>query len=439
MKIVNENQNGFTKREWSTLFVGIVLSMGCILFEANQLNAFSTIGTFLLVLYSVKKSNIERLYLAALAISNTRAMEFFGISGAIGVCAVGAIITILKKRTINTKIFCISILYFCYSLQFILRYQDFTNGLIMPLKTVFIIWFFYFISNDDSLFENPINVIYCTSRFMFFGILSAVFASWSIGMNDARFSVVNNDSNMLSVEIVFLLSVYCILYFRFSVVSKVEFLLATVLLSIICVICGSRTGLVLLAVVMLTAIIFNINRVDKTIAFAAIMIVALVAFVSSSVGRGVINVLVDRSAALASQGNILNGRNSIWNLYISKFNETKYLWLLGMGSYKHYGIEYMAHNFLIEDIAMFGLIGIIMLYGMYIMIFKNAVKNILFQSYYGKTKIYTIIPFTIPIVGGMTLHGLTNIPNTLMLFCGAMVIAIGKIQKKPTKRVNSNN
>ena len=425
---VDIQDNKLTKSESNTLIIGIIATVLCVLLGVNDLDILASIVTVFLALYSIQKSPIERLYLVFLSVPNTRAMEAFGVSGAVCICAVGSLILILKYHKLDKKIFCLLVLFLLYSMQYIIRFSDYTLGIVMPLKTIFVVLFFYLISDNELLYKKPLKVLYGASLYFFWGIVTAFFASILLNNNLGRFEVVNNDANMLSVEVAFLLSAFCVLFFRFNMLSQKKFITIAIILSIICVLCGSRTGLILLAIVLLTTVIFNIRKFSKMFLFAVILLIALIIFLISPLGRDVVSVLVYRSKALASQGNILNGRETIWNSYISIFEENKYLWLLGMGSYSYYGLTYMAHNFLLEDIALYGILGVMILYGAYIMIFKKVINNMLYEMGRSKTYLYALVPFIIPIIGGITLHGLTNIPNTVMLFWGAVIIAVGRVK-----------
>ena len=96
------------------------------------------------------------------------------------------------------------------------------------------------------------------------------------------------------------------------------------------------------------------------------------------------------------------------------------LWLFGLGNYTYYGIEEMAHNFLIEDIAGYGLIGVMLLYTTYIIIYRTLYKNSMSKGKKQRIVLYQLLPFFVPIIGGLTLHGMTSIMNTTMLFIGVL-------------------
>ena len=125
-----------------------------------------------------------------------------------------------------------------------------------------------------------------------------------------------------------------------------------------------------------------------------------------------------RTAVLEQNDDVSNGRFDIWNQYINTFNNNPILWFIGIGDFKKHGIEMMAHNFLIEDIANYGIVGCTLLYSCCILTYRKLKRR--FSS---KNSYYLLLPFFIPIIGGITLHGMTNIINISMLFIGYSLYA----------------
>ena len=183
-------------------------------------------------------------------------------------------------------------------------------------------------------------------------------------------------------------------------------------------------GLLLLGFSFMFCIFLTRGKIGRKLSLVLIVGLGIFIFLNLTIGQQVITTLLRRNEALIEDGNITNDRIELWTRYISTFNRNKWLWFFGLGNYEYYGIDRMAHNFLIEDISDYGIVGTLLLYILDIKVFRNVYLNIegfgIFQ-----TKAIYWLPLLIPIIGGISLHGLTNIPNTTMLFLGVLTIAVG--------------
>lgn len=404
-------------------YMGIVfcafLSAVCVVTIAKGMPIIATFATIIFAIFASNKSANEILMFLALAIPNTRSMEAFGISGAILACALFLVLHIICTHKINRKIFVIGVIYLIYSFQFIVRFDDAKIGFIMPLKIVMVLWSMMLIAKNLNNNHLSIEYVLRINNSMFIGIVSAVIASIISTGSITRLSVIENDPNMLAVECAFVLSVYCITYFE-GYISTLFFIGTTTVLVCFGIMCGSRMGILLLIFVILASILLNIRRVNRMFLLILVSTIVTIVFLSSNTGQNILHVLENRNNVLSAQNNISNGRFDLWKEYFDTFNSNKSLWLFGLGSYTYYGIDSMAHNFLIEDLASYGIIGTSLIYYAYCVVFKTvAVGN---RKYKNKKRLFTVLPFVIPLIGGMTLHGISSMPNFLMMFVGIMVI-----------------
>lgn len=405
--------------DYKGIFFCAFLSAVCVVTTAKGMPIIATFATIIFAVFAANKSTNEILMFLALAIPNTRSMEAFGISGAILACALFLILHLFCTQKINRKILVIGIIYLIYSFQYIVRFDDIKIGFIMPLKIVMVLWAFMFIANDLNNTHLSMENVLRINNSMFIGIVSAVIASIISTGSITRLSVVENDPNMLAVECAFVLSVYCIAYFE-AYIKNLFFIGTTIVLIFLGIMCGSRMGILLLLFVIIVSILLNTKRTNRTLLFILVSTIAVIIFLSSNTGQHVLHVLEERSTVLSAQNNISNGRFDLWKEYFDTFNSNKSLWLLGFGSYTYYGLYSMAHNFLIEDLASYGIIGTTLIYYAYCVIFKTvAVEN---RKYNNKIRFFTVIPFIVPLIGGMTLHGISSTPNFFMMFVGIMVI-----------------
>ena len=395
------------------------LSAVCVVTTAKGMPIIATFATIIFAVFASNKSANEILMFLALAIPNTRSMEAFGISGAILACSLFLILRLICTHEMNRKIFVIGAIYLVYSFQFIVRFDDMKIGFIMPLKIVMVLWAMMLIAKDLNNDHLSMEYVLRINNSMFIGIVSAVIASIISTGSIVRLSVVENDPNMLAVECAFVLSVYCIAYFE-RYITTLFFIGTTTVLVCLGIMCGSRMGILLLLFTIAISILLNIRRANRTLLLISVSAIAAIVFLSSKTGQNVLYVLEARSNALVAQNNISNGRFDIWKEYFDTFNSSKSLWLLGLGSYTYYGIDSVAHNFLIEDLAAYGIIGMVLIYYAYGVVFKTVAVGSRINK--KKKHLITILPFFIPLIGGMTLHGISSMPNFLMMFVGIMVI-----------------
>lgn len=411
----------FNSTDRLTIIIGSVLSSLAIIMEYYSVDILVLLLSIVFVIFAIYRQGTNSLYLVALAIPNTRVLEILGISAAVCICGVVAIAKILKKKQLDRKLFSLLLVYLLYSFQFILRSWDLKSGLVMPVKMIVVLYFFWNIYEENNKISS--EYIYKTLVYYSAGILCAFTTSLALNRISSRFSILDNDPNMLAIEAVFIISSFFVLYFRTTIVTTPVFLIEIFSLSIVCLLAGSRTGLVILAFVYIFSFIMNLKRINKTLVVLIALILVAGVFLQSSMGKQAVKVLAERSIALQKNENFSNGRDRIWREYIEVLNDNKIRWFIGIGDYTKLGIEDVAHNFLLEDISSYGLIGTGILYYIYFYIFKRYLKILSINIKY-RLDPFVIIPFSIPIIAGITLHGLTNIPNTLMLCSGAMIIGI---------------
>ncbi len=423
--LINEQDKVFTQSEWNSIFVGSLFSALCIFFSYFGYTVMASILTMGFALFANSRSKMEKFYLVGLAIPNTRAMEFMGVSGAICICSIYAILELTKRRKIDRKIFVLIVLYAIYNLQFLIRYSSIQLGIIMPFKAVLVVLFILFFTNEEEVFFSTISIIYKAALFFYTGIVVAALTSFIIRERGGRFQIINNDPNILSIEIAFVLGVFSICFFRLEMMSTRKYMIFTISLICLSVMCGSRGGLLLIGFVITESLLLNIYKINKFIFLLFFIVLGLIVIFVSDFGQTAVKMLINRSQALVNNNNFSNGRIELWKQYIGELSKNKMLWFLGMGDYSLYGMENVAHNFLIEDIAGNGIIGTGLIYYIYIVLFRKAIHNILIAFPKRKCDSYFLLPFVCPILGGIVLHGLTSIPNTYMLFLGSFVIALG--------------
>lgn len=110
---------------------------------------------------------------------------------------------------------------------------------------------------------------------------------------------------------------------------------------------------------------------------------------------------------------VSNGRFDLWEQYITIFNEHPvYFWLGGLGM-GEFGLQYVAHNMIIEQIASYGVVGSVFIFAMY----ASAVFAIkMFSNCDLKILSFSIVPLAVFLGSSMVSHTILGIPQTTMLF-----------------------
>ena len=429
------SQDQYIKREAkSKLTIYIFASIISFLINylcVNKLDNIATIVSIVFLLFVFIQPIEDYLCYIVLAIPSSRTMELFSVSISVWICVEYLLRRVIKRKiTIRKDLAIPLVIYMLYAIQYYVRFNSFMYGFLQPAKMIAVLWFLY----SYLLDENSILKDYRKIRIIFyawmFGIVTALFPVLLTSNAIGRLSALNNDSNLLSVQAVFVLACLSVMYMNKTKLISFTVYLTSILFSLmICLMCGSRNGFLLLSIVLVSTILFNNtgNRIGKNF-LIIIGIAAIIGFtISTSFVQSHISSIQRRLSLLEQSGNISNGRFALWEEYIDVFNSNIGLWLFGLGTYTFYGLPQMAHNLFLEDVASYGIVGIVILLFAYYSVMQNAFYQTSSQIIVRKSitrRIYNIIPFLVPIIGGMTLHSLTSLPNTIMLYIGIVLYAI---------------
>lgn len=429
--IANRNNN-------TILCVGIVITFFSVLFSVDSDSVvdssggvgspFSVILTIIYVLYATQLPIEEQLVLIALALPNTKALNIMGISGAVCVCAASAFVNYSKKKK-SEGVVLLALVFLIYSLQYYYRFSDISLSIIRPIKTMMNITFFSMISYDVAVLKRSSKVGYDAAIGLFCGIVSSAVATIIKSGFTGRFSIVGNDPNMLAIECATAMAVFSLCFFEYKYLSASKYYILLGTLGLVILLGASRMGLLLFAFIITLSVLLNSKKMGKTSVLIVFIVLGLVAFLTSDMGQNALDSFMMKHYSLTQKEDLSNGRFNHWTNYIKVFNSDPTLWWFGLGNWNYYRLENQAHNFLIEDIANYGIIGLTLLYVTYIVIYRKTYRNAKFLSKERKTKISQIVPFLIPLIGGMTLHGLTNIIDTTLFFIGVLCMVRGKNSK----------
>lgn len=423
------HRNNYKKSDWSlcegelnNLIFGIVLSSISIIASVKGLTIIAMLVTVVYVFLSLKSNNTMSLFYIALSLSNTHVLNLFGISASVLICCGVVIKHLIDGNKVNSVFVLITGIYLIYSLQFIFRFDDYTSGFISPIKLVFVYAAFSVFSKDSEIVNNSSTVSGKAAKYGAIGCIANLIVTMAL-TNSSRARILNNDSNMLAVEAVVYISIFIVGFFTYNAISTKEILAFLFFMGGIVLLCGSRNGFLLLAIVFIFSIIFNYQKMGRVIVLLFIAVLIACILITSEIGRSAIETFESRTSVMNSKGDMSNGRSEIWRCYIEKFSEERAGWLLGFGNYTNVGLTQMGHNGLIEDIASYGIIGIVIILIIAIMV-VNQYKRCKQCSW----SLFNLLPIIIILIGSITLRSLTNIINTTLLFIGMMVFYVNPKQ-----------
>ncbi len=198
-------------------------------------------------------------------------------------------------------------------------------------------------------------------------------------------------------------------------------ILTAVGLVFICLLTGSRTAALCLVVGMAGIFVVSCLRLNFKQAAIMLLSVGTVVLLSYYLTQGnnlianYVQRFVYRAQKLAGT-DISNGRFEIWRMYTETFKiHPAILWFGGM-NYASYGINIVAHNMILEQIAEYGIIGSFVIF----LLYCHTYRDIAFES--GSKAHWLsagIIPIVALLVVSMFSHTLLGIPQTMMLFISA--------------------
>lgn len=416
------------------IIIGCCLSASATIAYKYNINVIVLLSTICYVCYAMLQPVESSIFFVAMAIPNTRVLGMFDISASIMICALTACrMLLMNKYKIKRSLMICLTLFMVVSFQFCFRPSGITYGIVFPLKMILVLLYFHeFISflpaRRNGIIKDTCDYLLCGAVVLL--CLSVLLSSY------VRLSVIKNDSNILAIEMAFIVAAYCVLYLTQAYVTQKNFFVVCGICSVIIFATGSRMGWLLLAIIFAITMIMNFHHLNKMLIPLFLLLIVGCIVLSSDIGNSVVSTMVERSNAMSSRGDVSNGRFDLWTSYYTVLTSDWLNALFGIGgNYSAYGIESVAHNFVLEDWASYGIIGIVILLFVYFPMYKSVKRS---ASEGNKARLCAWLPLCVPIVGGLTLHGLTSIPNTLMLFVGMIIACEKKGAQKSLTKVESN-
>ena len=234
----------------------------------------------------------------------------------------------------------------------------------------------------------------------------------------------NSNWNLLGIWSALLFSHCFALYFIYG---KKCYLMYSALMLVSSLLTTSRTAVVVLVFCGLWTIFF-INKKNAFLKKAVIIVViALVAFlvIFGYLHITYLDKIIDRIIN-PRRGDISNGRFTLWMKYINYLIDNKDVLLFGYGTATVPGMttltggekSYMAHNMLIEQITMYGIVGTLFVFNLYRTSIR-AIKKAYSRKFVkiSKSWVYAVNILAV-FVAGMFSHVITSVFVTTELFLG---------------------
>lgn len=380
----------------------------------------SIICSIIYIIFALLQGTENSFVYILFGLSNSHVLNIFGVSNSVILCCVFSVILFVKEKKIPIFLLFIYLVFLSYSLQFLIRFGDFSSAFLTPIKLFFVSIYFYLylktIINSDKIE----TILYNGLVFSFFAIIINLLISVLMS-GSYRGHVLNNDANMLSVECAFFVSIALVLFFRTKLVSTIKLFMIILGLSLCIIITGSRNGLLLLIIIFVVALIFNFKKISKVFAFYSIFLILILLFIYSDIGRSYVNKIISRIDLLVEDDDLSNGRFALWQQYVNLFNSNKVYWLIGFGRFENAGLTYMAHNGFLEDVFEYGMVGLLLIGVSLFYIYLSASR--LYKQNIG---IFPFFPIFVLLIGSITLRGMTNIINLSLLFYSIMIICYFK-------------
>lgn len=190
---------------------------------------------------------------------------------------------------------------------------------------------------------------------------------------------------------------------------------------------GSRSFLLAVAVgavsiLTIELLRINVGKAAKMMAICVVVcFIAFAAYSNSTFIHGYVDKMIYRMTKLQNN-DVSNGRYNLWWQYLKFFRENPVYLLFGNMNPQNHGIDLVAHNMIIEQIADFGIVGSIIVVIMYIDVFLNILRENLCKISWR----YLLPPLLAFLSASMVSHTLLGVPQTMIMY----MCFIGAINKR---------
>ena len=392
----------------------IIITIGQISYMKSS-NVLVIMALVLAALFSSIISNENLLSLMLCVLPANRLLTYGPISAPTVIMLVALFRNFNSLLHIPKQIFAFSSLLIGYSILTIFNEE---NVFFDSIKVIVLLLFIYKnVDLKDIKVSHYKYTMFCATGCLLSSMIALVINPSSI-FESSRFTFSKNGENVLGIICAVMTINLFVLLLEKDMTNKFKIILLTVLLIGIGLMTGSRSFMLALVIGIIGIVIMLMLRLQTggllkiiTLVFAA-FIAAFILIKTSDFVNDYWNSIMYRITKLQSV-DVSNGRYEIWKQYFDAFEKNpKYLWFGGLAVGTN-GIQLVAHNMIIEQIATYGIVGSAILIPLYLSIFKKIAFES-FSKYVWNS--YRIIPSFVLLVVSMVSHTLLGVPQTTMLF-----------------------
>lgn len=408
-------------RKSSIIFSGITIYL-CFFF-GHQLDTMllSYIGIMILLIsaFLFKITDLMLLVVFLLSIQRDLVLN----SGDMSLINILVLSMFLKGmftiKSLPTKLIMSSIIIIILGITSLLVNNDLT--VILNISRFLIVIFTIYIVHQNAYsgyFSKFIE--YYIKGLVVFGIFSFINYLVINSSSDRFLGGLFNDPNIYGTQLIF--GITLLLFVLLKHTFNIKILLAGIVLLFFGLFTMSRAFVFSLAFL----IIFMFLSVNTKIQVRLLLTIALVIVVFSIITyiyptNFITNQVISLYQRIENprQGDISGGRLLLWRQYISYFTNYPQNLIFGIGdNYTFYGMQDLAHNFIIDSISIYGLLIfntiLVIYYHLYQLFRKSFYQN-------KKLKALFFLPLFILIVSNITLYDIMNL-SIIMQFIIAIYI-----------------
>ena len=294
----------------------------------------------------------------------------------------------------------------------------FELAMILKLLITCIVCFVLFTqSSSDYLYA---AIFYFILGSLAVGILSFLYGSLEIGGYTRFEGGIGNEPNYAGTLFSLSLSLFLYIEKRLYINLLLKWLIPAVLI-FFGILTMSRAFILSATVIVTVYLLYKLRD--------SLVQMLLFAFVASWVFLERIIIFYNNSALLQilteriinpRNDDVSGGRLGFWTDYWFLITSTYWNLFFGLGSsaMSKADLEQVAHNFFLEDMLTFGLIGVLLLYS-FLLYFFNYFKR-------EQVRIYILLPLTIFLLNGLTLHSFLGMGGLAMYFICLLPFYINK-------------
>ena len=392
----------------------IIIMIGQISYMKSS-NILVIVALVLSAFFSSIISTEDLLPLMLCVLPANRLLTYGPISAPTIIMLVALFRNIRSLLYISKQFFAFSSLLIGYSILTVFNEE---NVFFDSIKVIVMLLFIYkYVDLNDIKVSHFKYTVFCAIGCLLSSMIVLVVNPSSI-FESSRFTFSKNGENVLGlICAVMAINLFVILLEKEMTNRLTIIVLSGLLIGIGCM-TGSRSFMLALAIGIIGIVIMLILHLQMggflkiIILVFSIFIGAFILMKTSDFINSYWNSIMYRIIKLQSV-DVSNGRYEIWKQYFDMFEKNpKYLWFGGVAVGTN-GIQFVAHNMIIEQIATYGIVGSAILIPLYFTVFKKIACESFSKCVWNS---YRIVPLVVLLIVSMVSHTLLGVPQTTMLF-----------------------